>query len=238
MLEISNLKKSFDKKEVLHNINLSVNDGEIFGFIGHNGAGKTTTIKCVVGILDYEEGNILIDGVNIKDDPIRAKSITAFLPDNPDLYENLSGIQYLNFICDIFKIDKNNRNSVIEANAKEFEIYDNLGDQIKSYSHGMKQKLAIISSLIHDPKLLVLDEPFVGLDPKAAFIMKNKLKELCDKGGSVFFSSHVLEVVENLCDKIAIIKSGDIIKEGNTEELLKEGESLEKLFLDLENVNE
>ena len=238
MLEIKNLHKTYDKNEVLHGIDLNVADGEIFGFIGHNGAGKTTTIKCVVGILDYEEGEILIDGVNIKDDPIRAKSVTAFLPDNPDLYENLTGIQYLNFIGDIFKIDKNNRNEDIERLSKEFELYENLGDQIKGYSHGMKQKLAIISSLIHDPKLLVLDEPFVGLDPKAAYIMKNKLKELCERGGRVFFSSHVLEVVENLCDKIAIIKSGEIIRNGTTEELLNSGESLESLFLDLENNNE
>ena len=238
MLDIRNLHKSYDNKEVVHGIDLKVEDGEIFGFIGHNGAGKTTTIKCVVGILDFEQGEIFIDGVNIKDDPIRAKSITSFLPDNPDLYENLSGIQYLSFICDVFKIDKNNRNPEIEKLSKEFELYEHLGDQIKGYSHGMKQKLAIISSLIHDPKLLILDEPFVGLDPKAAFIMKNKLKELCDKGGSVFFSSHVLEVVENLCDKIAIIKSGEIIRNGSTNELLNSGESLEDLFLDLENNNE
>ncbi len=238
MLDIRNLKKSYDKKEVLHGINLVVEDGEIYGFVGHNGAGKTTTIKCVVGIQDYDDGEIYIDGVNIKDDPLRAKSITAYLPDNPDLYENLTGIQYLNFICDIFKIDKNSRSAAIETNAKEFELFDVLGDQIKGYSHGMKQKLAVISSLIHEPKLLVLDEPFVGLDPKASFIMKNKLKELCDKGGSVFFSSHVLEVVENLCNKVAIIKDGNIIKQGITEDLLSEGISLEELFLDLENNNE
>ena len=238
MLEIKNLHKSYDKKEILHGIDLTVEDGEIFGFIGHNGAGKTTTIKCVVGILEFEEGQIYIDGVNIKDDPIRAKSITAYLPDNPDLYESLTGIQYLNFICDVFKIDAANRNEEIEKLAKEFELFDSLGDQIKGYSHGMKQKLAIISALIHEPKLLILDEPFVGLDPKAAFIMKNKLRELCEKGGSVFFSSHVLEVVENLCDKIAIIKSGEIIKYGETKSLLEDGESLERLFLDLENVNE
>ncbi len=236
MLQIENLVKSFDNKEILHGISLNVNDGEIFGFIGHNGAGKTTTIRCAVGIIPFESGKIHIDGKNILEDPIWCKSVTAFLPDNPDLYENLTGIQYLNFIADIFEMSPDTRMDKITAIGRELEIYDSLGDQIKSLSHGMKQKVALISAFMHDPRLLVLDEPFVGLDPKASFIMKNKLRELCDHGGSVFFSSHVLEVVQNLCDEIAIIKQGSIIMNGKTDEILQSGESLEQIFLDTENI--
>lgn len=236
MLQIENLVKSFDNKEILHGISLNVNDGEIFGFIGHNGAGKTTTIRCAVGIIPFESGKIHIDGRNILEDPIWCKSVTAFLPDNPDLYENLTGIQYLNFIADIFEMSPDTRMDKITAIGRELEIYDSLGDQIKSLSHGMKQKVALISAFMHDPRLLVLDEPFVGLDPKASFIMKNKLRELCDHGGSVFFSSHVLEVVQNLCDEIAIIKQGSIIMNGKTDEILQSGESLEQIFLDTENI--
>ncbi len=236
MLQIENLVKSFDNKEILHGISLNVKDGEIFGFIGHNGAGKTTTIRCAVGIIPFESGKIQIDGRNILDDPIWCKSVTAFLPDNPDLYENLTGIQYLNFIADIFEMSAETRMDKITAIGRELEIYDSLGDQIKSLSHGMKQKVALISAFMHDPRLLVLDEPFVGLDPKASFIMKNKLRELCDNGGSVFFSSHVLEVVQNLCDEIAIIRQGSIIMNGKTEEILQSGESLEQIFLDTENI--
>ncbi|MBQ3459199.1 MAG: ABC transporter ATP-binding protein [Solobacterium sp.] len=236
MLQIENLVKSFDNKEILHGISLNVNDGEIFGFIGHNGAGKTTTIRCAVGIIPFESGKIHIDGKNILEDPIWCKSVTAFLPDNPDLYENLTGIQYLNFIADIFEMSPDTRMDKITAIGRELEIYDSLGDQIKSLSHGMKQKVALISAFMHDPRLLVLDEPFVGLDPKASFIMKNKLRELCDHGGSVFFSSHVLEVVQNLCDEIAIIKQGSIIMNGKTDEILRSGESLEQIFLDTENI--
>ncbi|MFZ2165566.1 MAG: ABC transporter ATP-binding protein [Propionibacteriaceae bacterium] len=233
MLEINNLHKSFDKKEILHGVSLNVKDGEIFGFIGQNGAGKTTTIKSAVGILDFEEGTILINGINIKEHPLDAKKITAYLPDNPDLYENLSGIQYLNFIADVFEISSEQREARISEYGKELGIYDNLGDQIKSLSHGMKQKVAIISAFMHDPKLLVLDEPFVGLDPIASHTMKEKLRELCDKGGSVFFSSHVLEVVENLCDEIAILKFGSVILNGKTADLLAQsGTSLEELFLE------
>lgn len=236
MLQIENLVKSFDNKEILHGISLNVKDGEIFGFIGHNGAGKTTTIRCAVGIIPFESGKIHIDGKNILEDPIWCKSVTAFLPDNPDLYENLTGIQYLNFIADIFEMSPDTRMDKITAIGRELEIYDSLGDQIKSLSHGMKQKVALISAFMHDPRLLVLDEPFVGLDPKASFIMKNKLRELCDHGGSVFFSSHVLEVVQNLCDEIAIIKQGSIIMNGKTDEILQSGESLEQIFLDTENI--
>ncbi|MBR3364361.1 MAG: ABC transporter ATP-binding protein [Solobacterium sp.] len=236
MLQIENLVKSFDNKEILHGISLNVKDGEIFGFIGHNGAGKTTTIRCAVGIIPFESGKIQIDGRNILDDPIWCKSVTAFLPDNPDLYENLTGIQYLNFIADIFEMSAETRMDKITAIGRELEIYDSLGDQIKSLSHGMKQKVALISAFMHDPRLLVLDESFVGLDPKASFIMKNKLRELCDNGGSVFFSSHVLEVVQNLCDEIAIIRQGSIIMNGKTEEILQSGESLEQIFLDTENI--
>lgn len=232
MLEINHLFKSFDKKEILHDVSLNVKDGEIFGFIGQNGAGKTTTIRCAVGILDFESGHITIDGHDVLKDSLAAKRVTAYLPDNPDLYENLTCMQYLNFIADIFEVDERTRLDRISSIAKELGIYENLGDQIKSLSHGMKQKVAIISALMHEPRLLVLDEPFVGLDPVASFTLKKKLRELCDRGGSVFFSSHVLEVVENLCDEIAIIKSGAVIQNGRTKELLASGHSLEELFLE------
>lgn len=236
MLKIENLVKKYDDKEILHGISLQVNDGEIYGFIGHNGAGKTTTIRCAVGILPFNSGEIYIDGKNILTDPIWCKSVTAYLPDNPDLYENLTAVQFLNFIADIFEMSSEKRLDRIASLGRELEIYDMLGDQIKSFSHGQKQKLALISALMHDPRLLVLDEPFVGLDPKAAFTMKNKLVELCEKGGSVFFSSHVLEVVQNLCNQIAIIKEGNIIMQGRTEEIMKSGESLEQIFLNTENM--
>ena len=234
MLEINDLHKSFDGKEILHGVTLNVKDGEIFGFIGQNGAGKTTTIRSAVGILDFEKGNITINGMDIKKYPLEAKRITAYLPDNPDLYENLSGIQYLNFIADVFGISSEKRNEKISEYAKELGIYENLGDQIKSLSHGMKQKVAVVSAFMHEPKLLVLDEPFVGLDPIASHTMKEKLRQLCDNGGSVFFSSHVLEVVENLCDHVAVLKEGAIIREGRTSEIKKEGQTLEDLFLELE----
>ena len=233
MLVIKNLKKNYGNTEVLHGVNLEINDGEIFGFIGHNGAGKTTTIKCVCGILDFTDGEILIDGINIKQDPIGAKKILAYIPDNPDMYELLTGIQYLNFICDIYKIDSKTRKQEIEKYAKTFEILNNLGDMIQTYSHGMKQKLAIISALIRKPKLLILDEPFVGLDPKASHTVKELMKEMCNNGSSVFFSTHVLEVAEKLCDKVAIIKKGDIIATGTMEEV-KGDKSLEDVFLELE----
>ena len=213
-------------------------DGHIFGFIGHNGSGKSTTIRSVVGILEYESGMIEIDGLDIQKYPIEVKERTAFLPDNPDLYDNISAYQYLNFIGDMVGLEPNIRLKRIESLANDLEISEALGDKIKSLSHGMKQKVAIISAFMREPKLLVLDEPFVGLDPKATFILKNKMKELTAKGSSVFFSSHVLETVQNLCDDVAILSGGHIVKMGSTKELLESGESLEELFLSLENVHE
>lgn len=233
MLKVENFSKSYNgSKKAVDNISFEVNDGEIFGFIGHNGAGKTTTIKSIVGILDFEEGNIYIDGMNVKEKPIECKKEIAYIPDNPDLYDQLTGIQYLNFIADIYEVSKEDRKARIDDYAKQFEIYDNLGDTIDSYSHGMKQKLAIISALIHKPKLLILDEPFVGLDPKASFILKSIMKKMCDEGCSIFFSSHVLEVVEKLCHRIAIIKQGKLIACGETDKI-KGDESLEQVFLEM-----
>lgn len=235
MLEITGLTKTYPGgKKALKDVNLSIADGEIFGFIGHNGAGKTTTIKSVVGILTYDSGRILVNGMDIKEKPMECKQITAYIPDNPDLYEMLTGIQYLNFISDIYKIDKNKRTELITKYADMFEITKNLGDVISTYSHGMKQKLALISALIRNPKLLILDEPFVGLDPKAAFLVKETMKDLCKNGTSIFFSTHVLEVAEKLCDKIAIIKDGKIIATGTVEEV-KGDKSLEDVFLELAN---
>lgn len=237
MLKVENLSKSYNSnKKAVDNVSFEVKDGEIFGFIGHNGAGKTTTIKTIVGILDFEEGNIYIDGLNIKEQPIECKKKIAYIPDNPDLYDQLTGIQYLNFISDIYEVSKNDRTQRIEKYAKEFEIYDNLGDIIDSYSHGMKQKLAIISALVHKPKLLILDEPFVGLDPKASFNLKKIMAEMCQEGSSIFFSSHVLEVVEKLCHEIAIIKQGKLIACGETEKI-KGDESLEQVFMEM-NAND
>ena len=234
MLEIRGLEKTYEGgKKAVDDINLEIADGEIFGFIGHNGAGKTTTIKCVVGILPFEKGEIYIDGMNIKDFPIECKMITAYIPDNPDLYEYLTGIQYLNFICDLYKIGQEERKNNIDKYANMFELASNLGDMIQSYSHGMKQKLALISALIRKPKLLILDEPFVGLDPKAAFEVKEVMKEMCSQGTSIFFSTHVLEVAEKLCDKVAIIKHGNIVTTGTMEEV-KGDKSLEDVFLELE----
>ena len=232
MLEIINLTKSYDgKKNAVNDLSLTINDGEIFGFIGHNGAGKTTTIKCCVGILSFEKGDVLIDGKSIKDNPIEAKKVTAYIPDNPDLYEQLTGIQYLDFICDIFEIDKNVRRERILKYSDVFKLSDNLNDLISSYSHGMKQKLALISAFIREPKLLILDEPFVGLDPKASFDVKELMKDLCSRGSSIFFSTHVLEVAEKLCDKVAIIKDGNLIISGTMEEV-KGSKSLEDVFLE------
>lgn len=235
MLEIKDFSKAYtaDKKAV-DSISLRVNPGEIFGFIGHNGAGKTTTIKSVVGILDFKEGDILIDGISIKENPIECKKVMAYIPDNPDLYEALTGIQYLSFIADIYKINKKERKELIAKYSDMFELTKYLGDLISSYSHGMKQKLAIISALIHKPKLLILDEPFVGLDPKAAHTLKGIMNEICNKGSAIFFSTHVLEVAEKLCHKIAIIKDGKIIAEGDMEKV-KGDSSLEDVFMGLIN---
>jgi ABC-2 type transport system ATP-binding protein len=235
MLEINDLHQSYDRsKEILHGISLNVKDGEIFGFLGHNGAGKTTTIRCATGLLEFDSGSIRIDGVDITKDPIGVKEKTAYLPDNPDLYENLTGVEYLNFIADVFQVDAKTREEKMTSLGKELEIYDSLGDQLKGYSHGMKQKVALISALMHSPKLIVMDEPFVGLDPKATYTAKQKMKELCANGGSVFFSCHVLEVVQNLCDEVAILNHGEIVRRGSVEELTDSGESLEQVFLESE----
>jgi len=235
MLQIKNLSKTYDgEKWVVDDVSLEIRDGEIFGFIGHNGAGKTTTIKCASGLLSFEKGEILIDNISIKENPLECKRKIAYIPDNPDLYETLTASQYLNFICDVFGISKEERNVFIEKYAKIFQLETVLGDIISSYSHGMKQKLALIGALIHKPKLLFLDEPFVGLDPKAAFLVKEIMKELCDQGSSVFFSTHVLEVAEKLCDRIAIIKNGKIVAMGDTKEITKD-KSLETVFLELAN---
>lgn len=233
MLEIKNFSKTYDGvKKAVNDLTLTINDGEIFGFIGHNGAGKTTTIKCSVGILPFDSGDILIDGKSIKDNPIECKKIMAYIPDNPDLYEQLTAIQFLNFISDIYEIDKEDRKTRINKYASIFKLEDNLNDLISSYSHGMKQKLALISAFIREPKLLILDEPFVGLDPKASHDVKELMKELCEKGSSIFFSTHVLEVAEKLCDEIAIIKDGELVACGKMEDV-KGDKSLEDVFLGL-----
>lgn len=234
MLEIKNVTKKYSNKVALKNISLKLNDGEIFGFIGHNGAGKTTLIKAIVGIHSFDEGNILIDGLSIMEDELEYKKKIAYIPDNPDLYENLKGIDYLNFIADIYEVSEEKREELITLYGKKFAIYDNLGDLIFSYSHGMKQKLAIISGLIHEPKVLILDEPFVGLDPLSSKILKDIMKELCENGTTIFFSSHVLEVVEKLCDHVGIIKNGELIKVGTTKEIT-ESDDLESVFLELTN---
>lgn len=233
MLEIKNLSKTYKGgKQAVKNLSLSIEAGDIYGFIGHNGAGKTTTIKCVVGILDFEEGEITIDGHSVKEEPELCKSITAYIPDNPDLYDHLTGIQYLNFISDIFNISKKDRDERISKYANIFEIYGDLGSIVSSYSHGMKQKLAIIAALTHEPRLLILDEPFVGLDPEATFKLKQIMHELCEKGCAIFFSTHVLEVAEKLCNKIAIINSGSLVDAGKTDELTN-GQSLEDVFMEV-----
>ena len=233
MLEIKNYTKIYGEgKKAADDVTLTVESGDIYGFIGHNGAGKSTTIRAVVGVLDFTEGEIYIDGHSVKTEPMECKKVTAYIPDNPDIYENLTGIQYLNFISDVFDISAADRKARIKKYADMFEITEALGDQISSYSHGMKQKVAIISALIHEPKLLVLDEPFVGLDPKATYILKEIMKEMCAKGTAVFFSTHVLDVAEKLCNKVAIIKQGKIIASGTMEELTN-GQSLEEVFLEV-----
>ena len=232
ILEIRNYSKSYSGgRKAADNVTLNIESGDIYGFIGHNGAGKTTTIRAVVGVLDFTEGEIYIDGHSVKDEPMACKQITAYIPDNPDLYENLTGIQYLNFVADVFDIGAAEREERIKKYAGLFEITEALGDQISSYSHGMKQKVAIISALIHDPKLLVLDEPFVGLDPKASFTLKEIMREMCGRGAAIFFSTHVLDVAEKLCNKVAIIRHGRIIATGTMEEITA-GHSLEEAFLE------
>lgn len=233
MLSISNFTKSYDgKKNAVTNLSFEVRGGDIFGFIGHNGAGKTTTIKACAGILEFDEGTIKIDGTDIKKDPLMCKKKVAYLPDNPDIYEFMSGIKYLNFIGDIFEVPKSVRSERITRYAEEFEIAGDLNSSVAAYSHGMKQKLAIIGSLLHEPKLLICDEPFVGLDPKAALVFKNYMREMCAKGGAVLFSTHVLEVAEKLCNRIAVIKGGELVAVGDIDEV-KGTSSLEDVFMEL-----
>ena len=233
MLRIEHLTKIYGEKAAVDNLSLHIRPGEIYGFIGHNGAGKTTTIKSCCGILQFDEGEIFIDGVNLKDEPLKCKQKLAYIPDNPDLYDYMTGIQFLNFVADIFGVNGEIRQEHIRKYADMFELTDDLGQMISAYSHGMKQKLALISALIHDPKLIIMDEPFVGLDPKASHLLKSTMRELCDNGAAIFFSTHVLEVAEKLCDKVAIIKEGKLIKSGEMEEVIGDI-SLEDVFLELE----
>ena len=234
MLRIKNLTKHYKgSSKGVTGLDLEIKAGDIYAFIGHNGAGKTTTLKCVAGIHGFEEGEIFVDGISVKENPMECKKRMAYIPDNPDLYEYLTGIQYLNFIADIFEVPAKEREERIRTYADAFAITASLGDLISSYSHGMKQKLAIISALIHEPKLLILDEPFVGLDPKAAVILKELMHQTCENGGAIFFSTHVLDVAEKLCNKVAIIKDGKLIAAGPMEEIVKDGHSLEDIFLEV-----
>lgn len=234
MLKITNLTKHYKgSNKGITDISLEIKPGDIYAFIGHNGAGKTTTLKCVAGIHGFDKGEIMINGTSIKENPLLCKQQFAYIPDNPDLYEYLTGIQYLNFVADIFEVPAKDREIRIEKYADAFEITASLGDLISSYSHGMKQKLAIISALVHNPKLLILDEPFVGLDPKAAVILKETMHEVCENGGAIFFSTHVLDVAEKLCNKVAIIKDGVLVTSGNMDEIVKQGESLESIFMEV-----
>ena len=233
MLKISHLTKTYGDKRAVDDLSLHIAPGEIYGFIGHNGAGKTTTIKSCCGILGFDSGEITIGGVSMKENPLVCKSKLAYIPDNPDLYDFMTGIQYLNFVADVFGVPADERQKKIRELADAFEITDALAEAISSYSHGMKQKLAIISALIHSPKLIIMDEPFVGLDPKASHLLKQLMRKICDDGGAIFFSTHVLEVAEKLCDKIAIIKNGKLIQSGTVEEV-KGDTSLEDVFLELE----
>ena len=233
MIEIKHVSKTYNgEKKALKDVSFKVNDGKIFAFIGHNGAGKSTTIKSVVGILPFEEGDIYIGGLSIKDHPVECKKMIGYIPDNPDLYDSLTGIGYLNFIGDLFDVSTEKRKEIIEKYATMFELHNDLNNFISSYSHGMKQKLALISAFIHEPKLLVLDEPFVGLDPKATFLVKKVMKKFCENGGSIFFSTHILEVAQKLCNKIAIIKKGKLVTYGDMETVTKEA-SLEEVFMEL-----
>ena len=233
MLKIEHLTKTYGDKKAVEDLNLQIQAGEIYGFIGHNGAGKTTTLKAVTGILPFDEGEIRIDGHSIKEEPLACKKEIAYIPDNPDLYEYMTGIQYLNFIADIFGVSAEERQERIQKYGDLFELTGDLAQPIASYSHGMKQKLAIISAWLHQPKLILMDEPFVGLDPKASHLLKGMMREVCEEGGAIFFSTHVLEVAEKLCDKVAIIKNGQLIRSGTMEEV-KGDDSLEEVFLELE----
>ena len=233
MLRIEHLTKRYGEKKAVEDLSLHIEKGEIYGFIGHNGAGKTTTIKACCGILKFEEGEIYVDGISIKKDPLFCKRKIAYIPDNPDIYGFMTGIQYLQFIADIFGVPSGIRTEKINQYAELFELKKDLNEPVSSYSHGMKQKLVIISALIHDPKLIIMDEPFVGLDPKASYIVKELMREVCNKGGAIFFSTHVLEVAEKLCDKVAIIKNGKLVKAGTMDEV-RGDESLESVFLEME----
>ena len=235
MIEIKNVTKKYGNKVAIQNINFDVEDGEIFAFIGHNGAGKTTLIKSIVGIHDFNEGEILINGKSIKKQPLECKKQMAYVPDNPELYENMKAIDYINFICDMYEVDQETREKNITKYATMFEIEKNLNDQISSFSHGMKQKVAIISALAHDPKILIMDEPFVGLDPKAVFDIKEVLKEMTKEGKTIFFSTHILDVAEKLCTRVAIIKKGELVKVGKMKDI-KGDKSLESVFLETINV--
>ena len=234
MLEINHYTKRYGDKKAVDDLTLHIAPGEIYGFIGHNGAGKTTTLKACAGILQFDEGEIKIGGINIKDDPLACKRITAYIPDNPDLYDFMSGIKYLNFIADVFLVGEKEREERIKKYADMFEITPDLSQPIASYSHGMKQKLALISAWIHEPKLIIMDEPFVGLDPKASHLLKGMMRSVCDNGGAIFFSTHVLEVAQKLCDKVAIIKGGKLIRSGTMDEV-RGDDSLEDVFLELED---
>lgn len=236
MLKIQNYTKKYGDFTAVDNLSLNVRRGEIYGFIGPNGAGKSTTIKAIVGAQKFNEGNIYINNISIKEDALACKKITAYVPDNPDVYEHLTGIQYINFICDVFGVSEKDRNERTLKYATEFEILSSLGDVISSYSHGMRQKLVLISALAHSPEFLVLDEPFVGLDPIASHKLKNIMRDICDNGGAIFFSTHVLEVAEKLCDRVGVIMNGKLVKEGAVSDLLKD-KSLESFFLELNNEN-
>jgi len=236
MLRIENLTKTYGDNKAVDNLTLHIGRGEIYGFIGHNGAGKTTAIKCCCGILGFDEGEIFVDGVSVRENPLECKKKIAYIPDNPNLYEFLSGIKYLNFIADIYGVPQKEREERIRKYADLFELTSDLAQPVSAYSHGMKQKLAIISGLIHAPELIIMDEPFVGLDPKSSYLLKELMHEHCDRGGAIFFSTHILEVAEKLCDKVAIIKKGKLIVSGNMEEV-RGTESLENVFLELEEAH-
>lgn len=237
MLKITNLSKSFGEKKAVDDLSLHIQKGEIYGFIGHNGAGKTTTIKACCGIQRQDAGEVYIDGISMKENPLVCKEKMAYIPDNPDLYEFMTGMQFLNFTADVFKVSEKDRRERIATYADKFELTADLAQAVSSYSHGMKQKLAIISALIHEPGLIIMDEPFVGLDPKASFLLKEIMREICDRGGAIFFSTHVLDVAEKLCDKVAIIKNGKLIRSGTMEEV-KGDTSLEEVFLELEGTDD
>ena len=237
MLRIENLTKKYGDKCAVDNLSLHIKAGEMYAFIGHNGAGKTTTIKACTGLLDFDAGQIYVDGISIKEKPIECKKRFAYIPDNPDLYEFMSGIKYLNFIADVYGVSTEERNEKIKKYGDMFGLTADLAQPVSAYSHGMKQKLAIISALIHSPKLLIMDEPFVGLDPRAAFLLKEEMKAICENGGAIFFSTHVLDVAEKICDKIAIIKGGKLVVSGEMAEV-KGNSSLESIFLELENEGE